>query len=47
MTLVCGTHGFVKKTDKVSPQEIDKAEQIRIEYLAYRQAGFERKKKGR
>lgn len=38
MTLVCGTHGFVKKTDKVSPKEIEKAEQIRTEY-------FERKKK--
>ncbi len=45
MTLVCGTHGFVKKTDKISPKEIEKAEQIRTEYLAYRQAGFERKKK--
>lgn len=40
MTLVCGTHGFVKKTDKVSPQEIEKAEQIRVEY-------FEQKEKGR
>ncbi len=40
MTLVCGTHGFVKKTDKVSPKEIEKAEQIRSEY-------FERKKKGK
>lgn len=40
MTLVFGTHGFVKKTDKVSPQEVEKAEQIRIEY-------FELKKKGR
>ena len=38
MTLVCGTHGFVKKTDKVSPKEIDKAEQIRVEY-------FDQKKK--
>lgn len=33
MTLVCGTHGFVKKTDKVSPKEIDKAEKIRIDYF--------------
>ncbi|MEQ8240927.1 type II toxin-antitoxin system RelE/ParE family toxin [Marinoscillum sp.] len=40
MTLVCGTHGFVKKKDKVSPQEIEKAEQIRVEY-------FEHKKKGK
>ncbi|MEQ8773977.1 MAG: type II toxin-antitoxin system RelE/ParE family toxin [Marinoscillum sp.] len=33
MTLVCGTHGFVKKTDKVSSQEIEKAEQMRVEYF--------------
>ena len=38
MTLVCGTHGFVKKTDKVNPKEIEKAEQSRVEY-------FEQKKK--
>lgn len=38
MTLVFGTHGFVKKTDKVSPKEIEKAEQTWNEY-------FERKKK--
>ena len=40
MTLVCGTHGFVKKTDKVSPKEIEKAEKIRINY-------FDQKKKGK
>lgn len=33
MTLVCGTHGFVKKTDKISPKEIEKAEKIRMEYF--------------
>ena len=33
MTLVCGTHEFVKKTDKVSPKEIEKAEKIRIDYF--------------
>jgi len=33
MTLVCSTHGFVKKTDKVSRQEIDKAEKIRVKYF--------------
>jgi len=33
MTLVCGTHGFLKKTDKVSSKEIEKAEQIRAEYF--------------
>lgn len=32
-TLVCGTHGFVKKTDKISPKEIEKAEKIRVEYF--------------
>lgn len=45
MALVCGTHGFVKKTDKINPKEIEKAEQIRAEYLAYRQAGIEQKKR--
>ena len=40
MTLVCGTHGFVKKNDKVGSKEIEKAEQIRVEY-------FEQKKKGK
>lgn len=33
MTLVCSTHGIVKKTDKVSRQEIDKAENIRVKYF--------------
>lgn len=33
MTLVNGTHGFIKKTDKVSSKEIDKAENIRIQYF--------------
>lgn len=47
MTLVCGTHGFVKKTDKVSSKEIEKAEQIRDEYMAYKKAGIEKKKKGK
>ncbi len=40
ITLVCGTHGFVKKTDKVNSKEIEKAEQIRAEY-------FEQKKNKR
>lgn len=39
VALVCGTHGFVKKTDKVSPQEIEKAEQIRIEYFKQKNKG--------
>lgn len=38
VTLVCGTHGFVKKADKVSPNEIEKAEKIRVDY-------FEQKKR--
>jgi len=32
-TLVLATHGFIKKTDKVPKSEIDKAEQIRLEYF--------------
>jgi hypothetical protein len=31
----------VKKVDKVPKADIEKAERIRKEYLAYRQAGFE------
>jgi phage-related protein len=31
-TLVIATHGFIKKTDKVSQQEIDRALKIRIKY---------------
>lgn len=37
-TLVMATHGFVKKTQKTSQKEIDRAERIRQEY-------FKRKKK--
>lgn len=33
MTLVCGTHGFVKKTDKVSSSELERAERIRVVYF--------------
>ena len=40
LTLVYATHGFVKKTDKINPKEIDKAEAIRTAY-------FENKKKGK
>lgn len=40
-TLVISTHGIVKKVDKVPKAEIEKAKNIRAEYLAYRQAGFE------
>jgi len=39
VTLVCGTHGFVKKTDKVSPKEIEKAEQIRLDYFKQKNKG--------
>ncbi len=31
--VVIATHGFVKKTDKVSRQELEKAERIRNEYF--------------
>lgn len=33
VTVVCGTHGFVKKTDKVKPAELEKAERIRRMYF--------------
>lgn len=33
-TLVIATHGFVKKTQKTPKREIEKAEQLRKEYLA-------------
>ena len=33
-TLVIATHGFVKKTQKIPKKEIEKAEQLRKEYLA-------------
>ena len=39
MTLVCGTHGFIKKTDKVNQQEIEKAEQIRKAYIHQKNKG--------
>ena len=39
-TVVVSTHGFVKKVDKVSPTEINKAEQLRRLY-------FDQKKKGK
>lgn len=32
-TLVLATHGFKKKTDKINKREIQKAENIRIEYF--------------
>ena len=32
-TLVIATHGFMKKVDKVSPNEIDRAEKLRNKYF--------------
>ncbi|MGV3529568.1 MAG: type II toxin-antitoxin system RelE/ParE family toxin [Flavisolibacter sp.] len=32
-TLVLATHGFIKKVDKVPGKEIDRAENLRIEYF--------------
>ena len=32
-TIVLPTHGLVKKTDKISKNEIDKAERIRLKYF--------------
>ena len=42
-TIVISTHGIIKKTDKISKKEIEKAKRIRQQYLAYRQAGFNEK----
>ncbi len=44
-TLVMATHGFIKKVDKVPENEIERAVRIRERYLAYRQAGFNKKNK--
>ncbi len=35
-TLVIATHGFIKKDQKVSQKEIDKAERIRQEYFNHK-----------
>lgn len=35
-TLVIATHGFIKKTSKVPQNEIQKAENIRREYFAFK-----------
>ncbi len=32
-TLVFATHGFIKKVDKISSKEIERAEKIRIKYF--------------
>ncbi len=32
-TIVISTHGLIKKTDKISKNEIDKAERIRLKYF--------------
>jgi len=32
-TLVIATHGFIKKTQKTPRQEIEKAEQIKVDYF--------------
>lgn len=36
-TLVVATHGIFKKTQKTPTKEIKKAEEIRVQYLAYKQ----------
>ena len=43
-TVVISTHGILKKTQKTPTKEITKAEKLRTEYLAYRQAGLKQKK---
>jgi len=32
-TIVISTHGIIKKTDKISPKEIKKAEKLRESYF--------------
>jgi phage-related protein len=32
-TVVISTHGLIKKTDKISKSEIDRAEKLRIQYI--------------
>lgn len=44
-TLVVATHGFIKKVDKVPANEIDRVVRLKDKYLAYRQAGFNKKQK--
>lgn len=36
-SLVVATHGIFKKTQKTPTKEIKKAEEIRVQYLAYKQ----------
>ena len=40
-TVVISTHGFIKKTDKTSKVEIEKAENSRLNYLAEKQNSHE------
>jgi phage-related protein len=44
-TVVISTHGLIKTTGKTPKSDIEKAERLRQKYLAYRQAGFNDKKK--
>lgn|SRR6185312_1950908 len=46
-TVVVATHGILKKTQKTPPKEIKKAEEIRKQYLDYRQAGLNNKTKNK
>ncbi|HET8837704.1 MAG TPA: type II toxin-antitoxin system RelE/ParE family toxin [Flavobacteriaceae bacterium] len=44
-SLVIATHGILKKTQKTPSKEIRRAEKIREQYRAYRQAGLDNKTK--
>jgi len=46
-TVVVATHGILKTTQKTPPKEIKKAEEIRKQYLDYRQAGLNNKTKNK
>ena len=44
-TLVLTTHGIIKKTDKIPEKEISKAENIREQYLDFKNSKNENKRK--
>lgn len=44
-TLVLATHGIIKKTGKTPEKEIEKAEQIRLKYLVFKNSSNNGNKK--
>ncbi len=43
-TIVISTHGLIKKTDKISKNEIEKAQRLKEKYFDEQQLGFNEKK---